>query len=94
MKPWRIYWRYIVPQAAYIAIPATINIFISIIKETSVVSIIGVTEMFGEAQIIAGSNFRYFEIYLMAGLIYWAVVVVITWLQNLVERRMRVPYER
>lgn len=94
MRPWRIYLRYIIPQAAYIAIPATINIFISIIKETSVVFTLGVTEMFGKAKTIAGESFRYFEVYLMVGLIYWGIVVIITWIQNLVERRMRVPYER
>ncbi|MPV39176.1 amino acid ABC transporter permease [Georgenia subflava] len=90
----QIYRRLILPQAAYNALPATGNIFISLIKETSLAFTLGLTEMFAEAKIIASSTFRFFETYLVVGLIYWALVVVYSWLQQRLETFLGRAYRR
>lgn len=90
----QIYRRFILPQAAYNALPATGNIFISLIKETSLAFTLGLTEMFAEAKIIASASFRFFETYLVVGLIYWALVVVYSWLQQHLETFLGRAYRR
>lgn len=94
LTPSQIYRRYIIPQASYNALPATGNIFIGLIKETSVVFTLGITEIFASAQMYAANNFRYFETYLMVGLIYWAVVVIVGLLISALEKQLGKPYQR
>lgn len=89
-----VYRRYVLPQAAYNALPATGNIFIGLIKETSVVFTLGITEMFASAQMLAAETFRYFETYLAVGIVYWGVVVLASHLLALLERRLGQPYVR
>lgn len=90
----QIYRRFVLPQAAHNAVPATGNIFISLIKETSLAFTLGLTEMFAEARIIASASFRFFETYLLVGLIYWGLVVVYSWLQERLETVLDRPYRR
>lgn len=90
----QVYRRFILPQAAFNALPATGNIFVSLLKETSVAFTLGLTEIFAEARIIASSSFRFFETYLVVGLVYWALVVVYTWFQNQFEKRLGRAYRR
>ena len=94
MRPWQVYRRYVLPQASFNALPATGNTFIGLLKETSIVFTLGITEMFASAQMIAATNFRYFETYLVIGLLYWAVVVVVGLLLSAAERRLGRPYQR
>lgn len=90
----QVYRRFILPQALFNALPATGNIFISLIKETSIAFTLGLTEIFAEAKIIASSTFRFFETYLVVGLVYWGIVVLYSWLQGRIEKRLSRPYQR
>ena len=90
----QIYSNYIVPQAAYNAIPGTANVFIGLIKETSIVFTLGITDMFASAQMVAAGNLRYLETYLMVGLMYWAIIFLFEQLVRVLEARMSRPYVR
>lgn len=90
----QIYRRFIIPQAAFNALPATGNVFVSLLKETSVAFTLGLTEIFAEAKIQASASFRFFETFLTVGLVYWLLVIVYSWLQNRLERVMARPYTR
>ena len=94
LSPNQIYRRYVLPQAAFNALPATGNQFIGMIKETSVVFTLGITEMFAGAQMFAAENFRYFESYLTVGLVYWGVVVIVGFLIGRLETWHGVPDRR
>lgn len=94
LRPWQIYQHYILPQAAFNALPSTGNIFIGLIKETSIVFTLGITEMFASAQMVAANNFHYFEVYLMAGLTYWAIIAIVGYLLSLLEKSLGHPYQR
>ncbi|WIY82785.1 amino acid ABC transporter permease [Propionimicrobium sp. PCR01-08-3] len=94
LKPRQIYQHYVLPQAAFNALPSTGNIFIGLIKETSIVFTLGITEMFASAQMVAANNFHYFETYLMAGLLYWAVIAIVGYLLELLEKSIGRPYQR
>lgn len=86
------YRRVILPQAARIALPATGNIFISLVKETSLAFTLGVVEIFAEAKMQAAESFRFFEAYLAVALIYWGLIVVYSYLQERLEKFLDRPY--
>jgi cystine transport system permease protein len=80
--------RIIVPQAARVSVPPLSNTFISLVKDTSLASVILVTELFKQAQLIASSTFEYMLLYLEAALIYWLVCLVLSFAQTRLERRL------
>ena len=80
--------RIILPQAIRIITPAIGNEFISMIKDSSLVSVIGVAELLWRAQRVGQSNFRALETLLLAALIYWILTIVLSILQDRLEKRM------
>lgn len=86
------YRRIILPQAARNALPATGNIFIGLIKETSLAFTLGVVEVFAEAKMQAAESFRFFEAYLAVALIYWLLIVIYSYLQERLEKYLDRPY--
>ena len=94
MKSWKIYQTVVIPQAVVNAVPGTLNVFISLVKESSIVFTLGATEVFASAKLIASSSMLYFETYVVVGFICWVIIVVISWLQGKLERKIAVPYKR
>ncbi|PJN90491.1 amino acid ABC transporter permease [Bacillus sp. mrc49] len=94
MKRAQIYSRIILPQAALNALPATGNTFISLIKETSLAFTLGITELFAEGKILASASMRFFETYLVVGLIYWLLVILYSWIQKYLEIWLSKPLRR
>ncbi|MFQ4147593.1 amino acid ABC transporter permease [Arthrobacter sp. LAPM80] len=80
--------RIILPQAARVSVPPLSNTFISLVKDTSLASLILVTEMFRVAQQIAAFSEEFMLLYLEAGLIYWAICLVLSTAQTRVEKRL------
>ena len=79
--------RVILPQAARVSIPPLSNTFISLIKDTSLASLILVTEMFRIAQQIAATNYEFLLLYGQAALIYWVVCFLLSIGQGRLEHR-------
>lgn len=94
MKKIAIYRRIILPQATVNALPATGNTFISLIKESSLAFTLGISEIFAEGKMIAASTLRFFETYLVVGLVYWLLILVYSYLQRKVEIKLNGPYRR
>lgn len=90
----QIYRRIVLPQAMLNALPATGNTFISLIKDTSVAFALGVSELFAEGKMIAAESLRFFETFLVVGLIYWLVILVYSWLQNWLEKKLNHSLQR
>nr|WP_106782328.1 amino acid ABC transporter permease [Lysinibacillus timonensis] len=86
------YRRIIFPQAFRNALPATGNIFITLIKETSLAFTLGVVELFAEAKMQASNTLRFFEAYMAVALVYWAMVIVYSALQSRLEKFLEKPY--
>ena len=82
--------RIIVPQAAKVSVPPLFNTFISLVKDTSLASNIMIAEMFRKAQEFAASSLKYLLIYSEAALIYLIFCTLLTGLQKLCEKRLRV----
>lgn len=79
--------RVILPQAARVSIPPLSNTFISLVKDTSLASLILVTEMFRVAQQIAATNYEFLLLYGQAALIYWLVCFLLSLGQGRLEHR-------
>jgi cystine transport system permease protein len=80
--------RIILPQAARVSVPPLSNTFISLVKDTSLASLILVTELFREAQQIAAFSQEFMLIYLEAALVYWVICLVLSTGQGFLEKRL------
>jgi cystine transport system permease protein len=80
--------RIIRPQAARVSVPPLSNTFISLVKDTSLASLILVTELFRNAQQIAAFSQEFMALYLQAALVYWVICLVLSTAQSAVERRL------
>lgn len=78
----------VLPQAIRNILPATGNEFIINIKDTSVLNIIGVSELFFQTRTVAGVNFMYFETYFITSLIYLFMTYTITRILRVIEKKM------
>lgn len=77
----------VLPQAWRIALPQWSNEVVIELKYTSVAFAISVPELMGQAKMIGANSFRYFQIFLVAAIIYVVLVSVITLVLDVVERR-------
>ena len=80
--------RIILPQATRVAIPPLSNSFIGLIKDTSLASLILVTEMFRRAQEIAATNYEFLFVYSIAAFIYWEICFIFSIIQGKIEGRL------
>ena len=80
--------RVILPQAARVSVPPLSNTFISLVKDTSLASLILVTELFRQAQEIAAFSREFMTIYIEAAFIYWLICLVLSTGQSALERRL------
>ncbi len=80
--------RIILPQAARVSVPPLSNTFISLVKDTSLASLILVTEMFRVAQQVAAFSQEFMLLYLEAALIYWVICLILSTAQTRVEKRL------
>lgn len=79
----------VLPQAVKNILPTIGNEFISLLKETSIVSVIGLADLTRSFQAIADSTFEYFIPYIALALIYFVMVMIITLVIRLLERRLK-----
>ncbi|MEG9246992.1 amino acid ABC transporter permease [Arthrobacter sp. Soc17.1.1.1] len=80
--------RVILPQAARVSVPPLSNTFISLVKDTSLASLILVTELFREAQQIAAFSQQFMLLYVEAAAIYWVFCLVLSSGQSALEKRL------
>jgi cystine transport system permease protein len=88
MSPATTLRRVILPQAARVSVPPLSNTFISLVKDTSLASLILVTELFRVAQQIAAFSQEFMLLYLEAALIYWLFCLVLSSGQSRLEKRL------
>ena len=81
-------FRIILPQAARVSLPPLSNTFISLVKDTSLASLILVTELFKESQKIAAVSGDFMVLYLEAALIYWVICLALSTIQSQLEKRL------
>ncbi|NLK38543.1 MAG: amino acid ABC transporter permease, partial [Epulopiscium sp.] len=78
----------ILPQAIRIVAPSVLNQFIITLKDTAILSAIGVGELMKSGTLIVARTFRSFEIYGIIAAMYFIMIMVLTYLSKIVERRL------
>ena len=80
----------ILPQAIRIVIPSVLNQFIITLKDTSILSVIGCGELMRQGQLIVARNYESFKTYAIVAVMYYVVVVVLTKIFQIIERRLAI----
>ena len=75
----------ILPQAMRLIVPPTGNQFIAMLKDSSLVSVMGVWELTKTAQVIGKRDFKVFEMLIAAAIIYWLISIVFELIQSRIE---------
>jgi len=86
--PFQTICHVVLPQAMRIAIPAFMNGFSSIIKETSLVSVLPLIELTKLGNQVYAKTYHPFEIYLTLALLYFVLTYFVTFLAKWLERRL------
>ncbi|MBB5703946.1 polar amino acid transport system permease protein [Ochrobactrum daejeonense] len=89
LGPSQTMWLVILPQAMRVIIPPTGNQFIAMLKDSSLVSVIGVWELMYLARTQGQTEFRHIEMLITASMIYWALSVVLEYGQAKLEARFK-----
>ncbi|MEM0369397.1 MAG: amino acid ABC transporter permease [Pyrobaculum sp.] len=87
-------FRYIImPQALRIATPALMNELILLIKDSSLVAVIGVVppDIFRRADYYSASKFAYFEAYMAAATVYFAICYAMVKISHWIEKKYAIP---
>ena len=79
----------VLPQAFKFSVPSLVNQFIITIKDTSILTVIGMAEVVNKAQQYVGSTFVYFETYSVVALMYLAIISVLMLLSNFIEKKLK-----
>jgi len=77
----------ILPQAIPIIVPPTGNQFIAMLKDSSLVSVLGIWELMYMAKTLGQRDFRHMEMLLTAAMIYWGLTIILEIIQARIERR-------
>ncbi|MBM2321011.1 MULTISPECIES: amino acid ABC transporter permease [Marivita] len=80
----------VVPQAVRAVIPPIGNNMIALLKDSALVSVIGVSELTLSAQRAIGATYRPFEFYLLAAAFYYVINLAMEWVQRRIERRIAI----
>jgi polar amino acid transport system permease protein len=80
--------RIVLPQAIRIVIPAIGNEFIAMIKDSALVSFVGLQELFWRARTVGSGNFQSFSTLMLAALVYWMLTMVFSLFQERLEKQM------
>jgi len=92
MTPWQTMRRIVLPQAARVAIPPMGNTFIGMLKETSLVSVIAVTELLRQAQLLIAQYYVIMPFYLAIALMYWLMSTLFSAILGYLEKRLSRAY--
>lgn len=84
----------ILPQSIPLIIPPTGNQFIAMLKDSSLVSVIGVWELMFLARTLGNKTFNHMEMLITAAMLYWMMTMVLELIQSRIERKYRKRQKR
>lgn len=80
----------IIPQAIKTILPSLGNEFITVIKESAIISVVGIHELMFNARVASGATYKIFTPYIMAAVMYFVLTFGLSKLLGVAERRMKV----
>lgn len=89
---WQTLYSVVFPQSFRIALPNLMNAFSSILKDSSLVSVLAITELTRSGQLIYTRTSRAFEVYLMLGVLYFVMTFLVSLFSRWLEQRIGRKY--
>ncbi len=89
LGPWQRFRLIVLPQALRTILPPLGNDFVAMVKDSSLVSVLGVADITQLGKVTAAGNFRYFETYNMVALIYLTMTITLSLALRRLETRLR-----
>ena len=89
LNGWQRFRHITFPQAFRLILPPLGNDFVAMVKDSSLVAVLGVTDVAQLAKVTAAGNFRYFETYNVAALIYLTMTITLSLILRRIEQRLR-----
>lgn len=90
----KAYTKVILPQAFKVSIPSLVNQFIISIKDTSILSCIGLAEIVNKAKTYVGSTYQFFATYVLVAIFYLIIISALMILANYLEKRFKYEQKR
>lgn len=78
----------VLPQAIKVAIPSMVNQFIITVKDTSILSVIGLAEVVNKAKVYVGKSYQFFATYILVAVYYLVVISILMLLSKYLEKKM------
>jgi ABC-type amino acid transport system permease subunit len=94
LNGWQRFRHITFPQAFRMILPPLGNDFVAMVKDSSLVAVLGVTDVAQLAKVTAAGNFRYFETYNVAALIYLTMTITLSLILRRLEHRLRAREQR
>jgi polar amino acid transport system permease protein len=94
LNRWQRFRHIVFPQAFRMILPPLGNDFVAMVKDSSLVSVLGVTDITQLGKVTAAGNFRYFETYNVVALIYLTMTITLSLLLRRLETRLRNPAQK
>lgn len=89
LSRWQTFRHVVFPQAFRTILPPLGNDFVAMVKDSSLVSVLGVTDITQLGKVISAGNFRYFETYNVVALLYLTMTVSLSLMLRRLEERLR-----
>jgi len=89
LSGWQRFRHVVFPQAFRVILPPLGNDFVAMVKDSSLVSVLGVTDITQLGKVTAAGNFRYFETYNVVALIYLTLTIGLSLVLRRLEDRLR-----
>lgn len=89
LNGWQRFRHIIFPQAFRTILPPLGNDFIAMVKDSSLVSVLGVADITQLGKVTAAGNFRYFETYNVVALVYLTMTIALSLILRQIEQRLR-----
>ena len=89
LPPWQRFRRIVLPQAIRTVLPPLGNDFVAMVKDSSLVSVLGVADVTQLGKVYASSSFRFFETYSIVAYIYLVLTISLSLGVRAIEKRMR-----
>jgi len=89
LKPWQRFRHVVFPQAFRVILPPWGNDFVAMVKDSSLVSVLGVADVTQMAKVAAAGNFRYFETYNVVAMIYLLLTITLSLALRRLEHYLR-----
>ncbi len=87
-------WKVILPQAIRIVIPSVVNQFIITLKDTSIISVIGLMDITMQGKQVISRTYKSFQIWILVGCVYFVICYTLSKISRYIERRLSIGKNR